>query len=339
MRAVGYQQPGAIDRDDALSDIELPEPPLQKEHDILVEVRAVSVNPLDIKVRSSIAARAGGWKVLGWDASGIVRAVGANVSRFKPGDEVFYAGALNRPGSNSERHLVDERIVGRKPASLDWAGAAAAPLTAITAWEMLFDRLGVNSPVPGAARAILILGAAGGVGSIAVQLARRLTDLTVIGTASRPETAEWVRGLGAHHVLDHGQPLAAQAAALGLGAPGHVFSITHSGEHLAEVAELIAPQGRYGLIDEPASLDAKIFKTKSVSLHWESMFTRPIFRTADIAAQGALLDEVSKLIDEGVLRTTLTEQFSPINAANLRRAHAVIESQRTRGKIALEGWG
>jgi zinc-binding alcohol dehydrogenase family protein len=235
--------------------------------------------------------------------------------------------------------LVDERIVGAKPATLDFAEAAAVPLTALTAWEMLFDRLEVKRPVAGAANAVLILGAAGGVGSIAVQLARRLTDLSVIGTASRGETADWARELGAHHVLDHARPLAAQVEALGLGAPAFVFSITHSDQHLAEVARLIAPQGRYGLIDDPASFDVKLFKAKSVSLHWEAMFTRPVFATADMARQGEILDEVARLIDQGVLRTTASQRLAPIDAANLAQAHAAVESHRTRGKIVLEGWG
>ena len=339
MKAIGYRVAGAIERPDALLDIELPDPAPQG-RDLLVEVRAVSVNPIDTKVRRSAGPPEGAeWKVLGWDAAGVVRAAGPEVRRFKPGDAVFYAGAVNRPGSNSKLQLVDERIVGAKPASLDFAEAAAAPLTAITAWEMLFDRLEVKRPVPGAAKAVLILGAAGGVGSIAVQLARRLTDLVVIGTASRPETAEWVRALGAHHVLDHSQPLAAQVAQLGLGAPGFVFSITHSDQHLAEVVRLIAPQGRYGLIDDPASFDVKLLKPKALSLHWESMFTRAVYQTADMAAQGELLDEVARLIDQGVLKTTLTERRAPIDAANLRQAHAAIESGRTRGKIVLDGWG
>jgi NADPH2:quinone reductase len=337
MRAVGYRTPGGTDRTEALRDIELPDP-TPGERDLLVEVRAVSVNPVDTKVRNAAAPPEGEWKVLGWDAAGVVRAVGGGVTGFKTGDEVFYAGAVDRPGCDSALHLVDARIVGHKPRSLDWAQAAGVPLTALTAWEMLFDRLEVKRPVGGAANAILILGAAGGVGSIAVQLARRLTDLTVIATASRVETTEWVRELGAHHVLDHSKPLAPQVADLGLGAPAFVFSVTHSDQHLPDAARLIAPQGRYGLIDDPPMIDAKPLMSKSVSLHWELMFTRSLFGTHDIATQGEILDQVSRLIDQGVLKTTVTETLSPINAANLRKAHAAIESHRTRGKIALEGW-
>jgi len=337
MRAIGYQDSLPIDDPRSLVDIELPKPE-PTGRDILVEVRAISVNPVDAKVRRRAKPEAGAWKVLGWDAAGTVVGVGAKVEAFKPGDDVFYAGAIGRPGANAQFHLVDERIVGRKPASLDWAQAAALPLTAITAWEMLFDRLEVRRPAPGGAPALLIIGGAGGVGSIAVQLARRLTDLSVIATASRPETREWALALGAHHVVDHATPLAAEVAALGLGAPCFVFSTTNTGSHLQEIAQLIAPQGRFGLIDDPPGLDVNPFKGKSVSVHWESMFTRSTFETPDMGAQGALLGEVSRLVDEGVIRTTLSERFGAINAENLRRAHALIESGRAKGKIVLEGF-
>ncbi|WP_279358436.1 zinc-binding alcohol dehydrogenase family protein [Methylobacterium indicum] len=337
MRAVGYQTSLPIEDEAALQDITLPRPE-PTGRDILVEVRAVSVNPVDTKVRRRAAPEAGAWKVLGWDAAGIVVATGPEATRFRPGDAVYYAGALERPGTNAEFHLVDERIVGRKPASLSFAEAAALPLTAITAWETLFDRLDVRKAVPGAANAILIVGGAGGVGSIATQLARQLTDLTVITTASRPETMAWSRDLGAHHVVDHGAGLARQVADLGLGAPGLVFSTTHTDTHLAAIAELMAPQGRLALIDDPATLDVSLLKRKSLSLHWEFMFTRPMFGTVDIAAQGALLDEVARLVEAGQLRTTLAEHFGPIDAANLRRAHARLESGRAKGKIVLEGF-
>jgi len=337
MRAVGYQTSLPIEDPLSLVDIELPRP-VPTGHDLLVEIRAVSVNPVDTKVRKRAQPEAGAWTVLGWDAAGIVVATGPDASLFRPGDEVFYAGALTRPGTNAEFHLVDERIVGRKPRRLDWAQAAALPLTAITAWEALFDRLEVRGrPVPGAAPALLVIGGAGGVGSITLQLARQLTGLTVIATASRPETRAWALELGAHHVVDHARPLAAEVAALGLGAPAFVFSTTNTDQHLAEIVALIAPQGRFALIDDPERLDVSGFKRKSVSTHWEFMFTRSLFGTADLAAQGALLNEVSRLVDEGVLRTTLAESFGPINAANLRRAHALLESGRARGKIVLEG--
>jgi len=337
MRAIGYQQPGDIGRDDALTDIELPTPTPQGQ-DVLVEVKAVSVNPVDTKVRKGNTPEPGQWKILGWDAAGVVTATGPEATLFRPGDDVFYAGAIGRPGTNSQFHLVDERIVGHKPKALGWAEAAAIPLTAITAWEAMFDRLDVARPVPGAAPAILIIGGAGGVGSIAIQLARALTGLTVIGTASRPETREWVAGMGAHHVIDHSKPLAANVAALGIGAPSFVFSTTQTERHLGEIAELIAPQGRFALIDDPAMLNVNLFKRKSVSVHMELMYTRSIYGTADMAEQGKLLNEVSRLLDAGTLRTTMTERFSPINAANLKRVHALIESGTARGKVVLEGF-
>jgi NADPH2:quinone reductase len=346
MRAVGYKTAGSIEHPGSLHDIELPTPEVAG-RDLVVEIRAVSVNPVDTKVRQRGAAEDGGWKVLGYDAAGVVSAVGPEARLYKPGDAVFYAGAIGRQGTNAEFHLVDERIVGRKPETLTWAEAAALPLTAITAWEALFDRLDVRRPVPGDGPgdapgdgpAILIIGGAGGVASIAIQLARRLTDLTVIGTASRPETEQWVRALGAHHVIDHRKPLAEEVAALGIGAPGLVFSTTRTDAHLKEIATLIAPQGRFALIDDPGVLDVNPFKRKSVSTHWEFMFTRSMFETADMAEQGVLLNEVSRLVDAGTLRTTLGESYGLINAENLKRAHALIESGRAVGKIVLEGFG
>jgi len=338
LRAVGYQKSLPIDDPRSLVDIDLPKP-VAKGRDLLVEVRAISVNPVDTKVRRRAEPEAGGWKVLGWDVAGTVVAVGPEAKTFKPGDAVFYAGAITRPGANAEYHLIDERIVGRKPAKLDWIEAAALPLTSITAWEVLFDRLDIRKPVPGASNLLLIVGGAGGVGSMAIQFARKLTDATVIATASRPETRQWALDLGAHHVVDHSKPLAAEVAALGLGAPAFVFSTTNTDKHLAEIVKLIAPQGRFGLIDDPPALDAMPFKTKSVSIHWESMFTRSTYDTADVAEQGVLLNEVSRLVDQGAIRTTLAERFGAINAANLRRAHALSESGRAIGKIALAGFG
>lgn len=337
MKAIGYQQPGSIDRPDALIDIDLPRPS-PSGHDLLVEIAAVSVNPVDTKVRSGGRPAEGEWKVLGWDAVGRVAEVGPQASGFAVGDEVFYAGSIARAGANSQFHLVDARIVGHKPKTISDAEAAALPLTAITAWEMLFDRLDVRRPVPGAANAIVIIGGAGGVGSIAIQLLRALTDLTVIATASRVETREWVLSLGAHHVVDHSKDLAEEIAALGLGAPAFVFSSNNTDHHLKAIETLIAPQGRFGLIDDPAHLSALGFKRKSVSLHWELMFTRSIFETADIAEQGKLLNEVAGLIDAGKIRTTVTEVLSPINAANLKKAHALLETNRAKGKIVLEGF-
>lgn len=337
MKAIGYKTPGLIDRPNALQDIDLPRP-IATGHDLLVEVAAVSVNPVDTKVRKSASPTEGDWKVLGWDAVGRVAEVGPEAQGFAVGDEVFYAGSITRPGANSQFHLVDARIAGHKPKSLTNAEAAALPLTAITAWEMLFDRLEVGRPIPGAADAILIIGGAGGVGSIAIQLVRALTDLTVIATASRPETQDWVRGLGAHHVIDHHGDLAAQVEALGIGSPGFVFSTNQSDRHVKSIQTLIAPQGRFGLIDDPETLDVLGFKRKAASVHWELMFTRSIFGTPDIGEQGKLLNEVARLVDAGRIRTTLTETLSPINAETLKKAHALIETNTARGKIVLEGF-
>lgn len=336
MRAIGYQQAQAITAETALVDIELPRPE-PTGRDILIEVKAVSVNPVDTKIRRAVTPEDGQWKVLGWDAAGVVAAVGPDTTLFRPGDEVFYAGAIDRPGTNAEYHLVDERIVGRKPRSIGFAEAAALPLTAITAWEMLFDRLDVSRPVATGTNALLVIGGAGGVGSIAIQLARRLTDLTVIATASRPETRQWVESLGAHHVIDHRAPLAAQVAALGIGAPGFVFSTTNSDDHFAEAVELIAPQGRYGLIDDLAA-DVMPLKRKSLSLHWVFMYTRSLFGTPDIEAQHRLLNRVSEMVDAGEIVSTISENFGAINAANLKRAHALLETGTARGKIVLEGF-
>ncbi|AHG62199.1 zinc-binding alcohol dehydrogenase family protein [Advenella mimigardefordensis] len=337
MKAIGYKSACTLDRQDALVDFN-PERPRAVGRDMLVEIQAISVNPVDTKIRKNVAPEAGETKVLGWDAVGKIVEIGDAVTLFKPGDEVFYAGSLVRPGANSQFHLVDERIVGRKPKTLNHAEAAAMPLTAITAWEMLFDRLDIRKPVPGAANAVVIIGGAGGVGSIAIQLVRALTDLTVIATASRPETQAWVQGLGAHHVVDHSKPIASQIAALNIGSPAFVFSTTQTLQHLADIVELIAPQGRFGLIDDPAGIDIMSFKRKSVSIHWEFMFTRSMFETPDMSQQGILLNEVAGLIDQGKIRTTVTKKLSPINADNLMKAHQLIESGKSKGKLVLEGF-
>jgi zinc-binding alcohol dehydrogenase family protein len=335
MKSIACTQAGLAAADPkSLVDIDQPMPS-PGPRDLLVQVHAVSVNPVDVKVRTSAAVTAP--RVLGWDAAGVVQAVGKDVTLFRPGDAVFYAGSITRPGTNSEYHLVDERIVGHRPKTLDAAAAAALPLTSITAWELLFDRLGVAEG-GGEGRHLLVIGAAGGVGSMLVQLARRLTKLTVVGTASRPETADWVRGLGAHHVVDHSKPLAEELARIGIAQVELVAGLTHTDAHFAQVAEAIAPQGRIALIDDPKTLDIVPLKRKSVSVHWELMFTRSMFETADMIRQHELLDRVAALVDEGVLRTTVSENFGTINAANLRRAHALIETNRARGKIVLNGF-
>ncbi len=337
MRTIGYFEPLPIDNKEALVEIELPDP-VAAGRDLLVEIRAVAVNPVDTKVRKSRPSQDGQAVILGYDASGVVKAVGPEVKDFSVGDEVYYAGDITRPGTNAQFHLVDERIVGRKPKSLNFAEAAALPLTSITAWETLFDRLKVEDPTPSGNGTLLIVGGAGGVGSIAVQLARQLTGLTVIASASRPESQAWVRDLGAHHVVDHSMPLAPQIEALGVPTPDFVFSTTHTDQHFADLAALIAPQGRFLLIDDPASFSIMPFKLKSVSIHWEMMFTRSMFKTSDIAEQGRLLNRVSELVDKGRIRTTLTGDVAPLSVATLRDAHRRIESNGTIGKIVLSGF-
>ncbi|MDB6060397.1 MAG: alcohol dehydrogenase, zinc-containing [Verrucomicrobiaceae bacterium] len=340
MKAVGFTQSLPADNANALIDIELPEPVVSG-HDLLIEVRAVSVNPVDTKVRRNAAPTDGKPRVLGFDASGIVRAVGSACTLFKVGDEVFYAGTLLRQGSNAQQQLVDERIVGHKPTSLNFAQAAALPLTSVTAWELLFDRLqiprGVNSY--NAADNLLIVGGAGGVGSIAIQLARQLTSLNIIATASRPASAAWCREFGAHHVIDHSRSLRDELKNAGIESVRYVASLTQTEQHYAHYADIIAPQGRLGLIDDlTAPLDIRPLKSKSISLHWESMFTRSIFTTHDLIAQHEALNAVSEMVDAGQLRTTLSEIIGPINATNLCRAHALIESGRSLGKLVLEGF-
>jgi zinc-binding alcohol dehydrogenase family protein len=335
MKAIAYTQHGLSPTDPkSLQDIELPMP-VPGLRDLLVKVSAISVNPVDTKVRKGAPTQVP--RVLGWDSVGVVEAVGESVSMFKAGDRVFYAGAIDRAGANAEYQLVDERIVGHAPRTLSDAQAAALPLTSITAWELLFDRLEVAEG-GGEGDALLILGAAGGVGSILTQIARKLTHLTVIGTASRDETKSWVRQLGAHHVIDHGKPLATQLHAIGIEQVGYVASLTHTHEHYAQIVEALAPQGRLALIDDPESLDALPLKRKSISLHWELMFTRSLFQTPDMIRQHQLLERVAELIDAGQIQTTLGEHFGRITAENLRRAHALIESNRARGKIVLEGF-
>lgn len=338
MKAVGYRQSKPIAEEGSLLDLDLPEP-TPGPRDLLVRVEAVSVNPVDTKLRMRKQPAEGEPpQVLGWDAAGTVEAVGAEVTLFRPGDTVFYAGSIDRPGCDSELHLVDERIVGHKPASLGFAEAAALPLTAITAWELLFDRLGVRYGVKTGGGSLLVIGGAGGVGSILIQIARRLTGLTVIATASRPETEDWVRSMGAHHVVDHRQPLDKALAAAGLGPVEYVASLTATAQHLPAIVNLLAPQGGLAVIDDPKTFDIMPFKRRSVRICWEYMFVRPSFQTPDMIEQHRLLEEVSALVDAGVLRTTLTEQAGRIDAANLRRVHALVESGKAIGKTVLAGF-
>ncbi|MDP9510210.1 zinc-binding alcohol dehydrogenase family protein [Pseudomonas protegens] len=337
MKAIAYYASLPIDDPKSLQDIELPEP-VAGPRDLLVEVKAISVNPVDTKVRQNVQPEGGAAKVLGWDVAGVVKAVGSEVSLFKVGDRVFYAGSIARAGGNSELHTVDERIVGHMPKSLGFAEAAALPLTAITAWELLFERLQISQDRSDQGQSLLIVGAAGGVGSILTQLARQLTGLKVVGSASREQTQAWVRELGAHGVVDHRQPLSAELKRIGINQVTHVASLTQTDTHLDELVEALVPQGKLALIDDPKSLDVTKLKRKSLSLHWEFMYTRSLFETADMQEQHVLLNKVAELIDAGTLRTTVGEHFGQINAANLRRAHALLESGTAKGKIVLEGF-
>lgn len=338
MKAVGYAQSLEITDPKSLEDIEL-EKPTPESRDLLVKVSAISVNPVDTKVRMRAAPPEGEFKVLGYDAVGEVVEVGSEVSSYKVGDRVWYAGDITRSGTNAEFHLVDERIVGSAPQSLSDAEAAAVPLTAITAWELLFDRLGIPQGDEAANVRLLVIGAAGGVGSILVQLASQLTNATVIGTASRPESQAWVKARGADHVIDHHKSFSEELNAAGLDNVTHVISLTHTDQHYDKIVEVIAPQGKIALIDDPVGgLDIMKLKQKSVSLHWELMFTRSMFQTEDISAQAALLNKVSELIDAGKLKTTLGENFGSINAENLKRAHSQVETNTSIGKIVLEGF-
>lgn len=335
MKAIGYHACLPVSQPDALVDLNLPHPQ-PGPRDLLVAVQAVSVNPVDVKLRGNAAPTDGQARVLGFDAAGVVTAVGDKVTLFAPGDRVFYAGALNRPGSNAQFQLVDERIVGPMPQSLDFAQAAAMPLTAITAWEMLFDRLGGHDTRTD--QGLLVIGGAGGVGSMMIQLARQLTGLTVIATASRPESRAWCLDMGAHHVVDHRWKLPPQLAAIGWSQVDLVASLTNSDQYLAVYPDIVAPQGRIALIDDPSGFDIMAFKRKSITVAWEFMFTRSLFQTRDMAAQHDLLAQVSRLVDAGTLRTTLATRGGPITAATLRAAHAGVESGRSIGKTVLAGF-
>ena len=351
MKAIGYLHPQPIEQEDALIDIDIPTPQAAG-RDLLVQVQAVSVNPVDTKVRASASPKPGQHKILGWDAVGEVVAIGDQVEFFNVGDQVWYAGDITRAGSNAEYQLVDERIVGIKPKNLSNAEAAAMPLTTITAWELLFDRLDFTPLLPNKSdpspqandltsppTSILIIGAAGGVGSILTQLAAKLTTATVIGTASRQQSQTWVSELGADYVINHHRPLMPQLNALGIDNVTHAISLTHTDQHFDQLVEVLAPQGKLALIDDPAkTIDIKKLKLKSLSLHWELMFTRSMFNTWDMQKQHELLDIVAELIDSGLIKTTLGEHYGAINAANLKRAHAHIESNQAVGKVVLEGF-
>ncbi|QHJ09828.1 Zinc-type alcohol dehydrogenase-like protein [Paraglaciecola mesophila] len=333
MKAIGYTQPSETVASDSLREYEV-DIPVVTARDLLVEVKAVSVNPVDTKLRGRINP-APNMKILGYDAVGVVKAVGEEVSLFKVGDRVFYAGDMTRQGSNAEYQLVDERIAGFAPQSISDAQAAALPLTAVTAWELLFDRLQLKND---STQSLLVIGAAGGVGSILLQLAKQLTNVTIIATASRDKSADWVRKLGADHVINHHKPMAQQLSALGFASVDNIVSLTNTDQHFEQIVDCITPQGKFALIDDPASLNVVALKRKSVSLHWEFMFTRSLFTTTDMQTQHDILNQVSALIDNGTLVTTVGEELGKISVANLLKAHEMLEAQTAVGKLVLSGF-
>jgi NADPH2:quinone reductase len=347
MKAIGIYKSLPVEDPDCLVEVEIPTPE-PAGRDLLVRVKAVSVNPVDVKVRQRTAGEYAEPRILGWDAAGVVQAVGDAVSLFEVGDEVYYAGDLTRPGCDSELHLVDERIVGQKPASLSFEAAAAMPLTTITAWEALFDRLGVKrsatrrSATENSGRSVLIIGGAGGVGSIAIQLARKLAGLRVIATASRTESANWCRELGADLIINHHNPFREEFGRAGIDEVDYILCFNSTEHHIQNMADTIKPQGRICTIVETENnqpVNINVFQRKSVALMWELMFTRPIFQTPDMQKQHDLLNETARLLDEGVLRTIMTESYGPLTAENLRKAHARVETGSMIGKLVLSGIG
>jgi NADPH:quinone reductase len=338
VKAIGLYRYLPIEDPESLLDLEV-EDPKPTGRDLLVEVKAIAVNPVDYKSRAPRPQVESTPKILGWDVAGVVKAAGPETTLFKPGDAVYYAGSRTRPGGNSELHLVDERIVGRKPRNLRFADAAALPLTTLTAWEALFDRLDVSKAGADRGKSVLIVGGAGGVGSIAIQLAKRLAQLRVIATASRPESGKWVRELGADDVVDHTRDLAAQVGALGRGEVDYVLCCNSTDHHFPAFAALIAPQGKIcSIVNTTKPVDLAPLMQKSVTFAWELMFTRPMFQTADMIVQHQILDATAGLVEAGTLRTTAATRLAPINAANLRKAHALLEGGHVVGKIVLEGF-
>ncbi|MGH8460880.1 MAG: zinc-binding alcohol dehydrogenase family protein [Stenotrophobium sp.] len=338
MKAVGLLKYLPIENPESLLDLDLPKPQPQG-RELLVAVRAISVNPIDCKQRAPKPKIEAQPRVLGWDASGVIEAVGPEVTLFKPGNEVFYAGDITRQGSNSEYQLIDERIVGHKPRKLSFAQAAALPLTAVTAWESLFDRLRISRTGLDRGKRLLVIGGAGGVGSIAIQLAKRIGRLTVIATASRPETVAWCREMGADEVIDHRGDLAAQLKARGIDGAEYVFCCNDTDQHFPAFASVTLPQGTVcGIVDCARPVDMTALKAKSIGFIWESMFTRSRFGTPDMVEQHKILNRIADLVDGGEIRSTLNAVLGRINAATLKQAHASVESGRSIGKLVLEGF-
>lgn len=337
MKAIGYTHSLDINEPNVLMDLEVDKPSASG-RDLLVKISAIAVNPVDYKIRQRVNPDGGEPKILGWDAVGEVVDIGADVTEFTVGDRVYYAGDLTRAGSNAEFQLVDERIAGKAPKSLSDSGAAALPLTTITAYELLFDHLALKQQDEKSDEVVLVVGAAGGVGSIMLQLLKTLTGATVIATASRESSKQWVKDLGADYVVDHSKPMAEQIKALNIGEVTHVASLNKTHQYIDTYVEVMKPKGKLALIDDPESLDVAKLKQKSLSLHWEFMFTRSMFKTDDMAEQSRLLNHVAALIDEGKVKTTVGKHLGKINAANLIEAHRTLEEGRAIGKLVLEGF-
>jgi NADPH:quinone reductase len=337
MQAVGYYKSLPIDHPESLLDLDVPKPQAEGRA-LLVRVEAVSVNPVDTKVRTSGSPDQTSLRILGWDAAGVVEAVGPDVTLFKAGDAVFYAGDITKPGSNSQYQLVDERIVGLKPRSLDYAQAGAIPLVAITAYEALFDRLGIDPAGAHRGRTLLLIGGAGGVGSMAIQLGK-LAGITVLATASRRESVAWAKQLGTDHVLDHRKPLRPQVEAAGHRSVDYIFNCADTDGYWDTMADLITPQGKIcTIVENKGPLNQQVLKLKSVTHVWELMFTRAMYETGDMIEQHKLLNRVAQWIDDGTIKGILRETMRPINAANLKQAHAKLESGTMIGKLVLAGW-
>ena len=341
MKAIGFYQYLPVEDPKSLMEVEVPDPE-PGGRDLLVRVKAVSVNPVDVKVRSRLKTVQKEPQIIGWDVAGVVERVGSDVSLFKTGDEVYYAGDITRPGCNSQYHLVDERIVGHKPTSLSFEQAAAMPLTTITAWEALFDRLGIEKAASEQQylRSVLIIGGAGGVGSIAIQLAKKVAGCKVIATASRGESSEWCRSFGADEIINHRKPFAEEFKRIGVDEVDYILCFNSTEMHIQNMADVIKPQGKICTIVETKDsqpIDINVFQGKSVGFMWELMFTRSMFSTPDMQAQHDLLNETARLIDEGLLKTTMAESYGPLTAENLRKAHGKIESGSMIGKLVLSG--
>ena len=333
MKAIQFQPGASLDQPNAALEVELPTPTAEG-HDILVKIEAVGMNPVDTKVRPGADGEP---KTLGFDAAGTVAAIGDSVTLFKVGDSVYYAGDITRPGSNADFQLVDERIAGIRPKSLDADASAALPLTSLTAWESLFDRLHIDPEADNAGQSILIIGGAGGVGSMGIQLAK-LAGLTVIATASRDESAAWCKELGADHVVNHRESIPNQLKAIDIPQVNYIANFNNTENYWNIMGEVIAPQGRIVLIvEQVGTLDiGGPYKLKSVSVSWELMFTRSLFKTSDIAQQHAILTRIAELIDTGKIKCTANEAMAPLNVENIIKAHTLLESGKSIGKLTIK---